>query len=270
MQLDQTRIAIRERSFPAILDLGLHVTRANFGPLLFWLAIGATPFLLADYALLYYYPEPQQPNEWTGYFLLLAMLIVWQLPLATAPVTLYLGRAMFAQHTSVRKLLADLAHALPQLFWYQLVLRGLLTPWCIPWFYLFVSRPFLNEVILLERTPFRRRPAAPMSTGRRTSALHAAMQGELFARWLLALLFGAALLASAYLSVVELRDVLLGAGTWGWRGTTLALPLVLWLVIGYFTVVRFLAYLDLRIRREGWEVELLMRAEAARLSKQWT
>jgi hypothetical protein len=30
---------------------------------------------------------------------------------------------------------------------------------------------------------------------------------------------------------------------------------------GYLTVVRFLAYLDLRIRREGWEAELMMRAE---------
>jgi hypothetical protein len=29
--------------------------------------------------------------------------------------------------------------------------------------------------------------------------------------------------------------------------------------------VRFLSYLDLRIRHEGWEVELLMRAEGLRL-----
>ena len=33
-------------------------------------------------------------------------------------------------------------------------------------------------------------------------------------------------------------------------------------------VVRFLSYLDLRIRHEGWEVELLMRAEALRLATQ--
>ncbi len=43
-----------------------------------------------------------------------------------------------------------------------------------------------------------------------------------------------------------------------------------WLVVGYLTVVRFLAYLDLRIRREGWEVELMMRNEAARLTRQLT
>jgi hypothetical protein len=41
-----------------------------------------------------------------------------------------------------------------------------------------------------------------------------------------------------------------------------------WLVIAYFTVVRFLSYLDQRIRAEGWEVELLLRAERARLESQ--
>jgi hypothetical protein len=44
-------------------------------------------------------------------------------------------------------------------------------------------------------------------------------------------------------------------------------PLVLWTVAGFFAVVRFLAYVDLRIRREGWEVELMMRAERDRLMR---
>ena len=104
-----------------------------------------------------------------------------------------------------------------------------------------------------------------MSTGRRTRALHAGMQAEIFARWVMALAFGGVLFASLFLSLIVLHDSLLG-GRWSWQATFFVVPLVLWLVIGYFTVVRFLAYLDLRIRREGWEVELLMRAEAARLS----
>ena len=44
---------------------------------------------------------------------------------------------------------------------------------------------------------------------------------------------------------------------------------VLWLVLGGFAVVRYLSYLDLRIRREGWEVELLVRAEEARQKRRW-
>ena len=43
-------------------------------------------------------------------------------------------------------------------------------------------------------------------------------------------------------------------------------PLALWIVVMFMTVLRFLCYLDLRIRQEGWEVELLLRAEAAKLA----
>ncbi|HEV3005055.1 MAG TPA: hypothetical protein VGX78_11370, partial [Pirellulales bacterium] len=49
---------------------------------------------------------------------------------------------------------------------------------------------------------------------------------------------------------------------------TVHLQVAVWIVIGYFAVVRYLSYLDLRIRTEGWEVELTMRAEAARLARQ--
>ena len=44
-------------------------------------------------------------------------------------------------------------------------------------------------------------------------------------------------------------------------------PLSLWLVAGFLAVVRFLSYLDIRIRQEGWAVELRIRAEATRLNK---
>ena len=47
-------------------------------------------------------------------------------------------------------------------------------------------------------------------------------------------------------------------------------PLAMWVVAGYLSVVRFLFYLDLRIRHEGWEVELRLRAEAARQAAKLT
>jgi hypothetical protein len=43
---------------------------------------------------------------------------------------------------------------------------------------------------------------------------------------------------------------------------TVILP---WPIIIYLTVVRFLAYIDLRTRREGWEIELDLRRAARRL-----
>src|SRR5204863_7365315 len=50
-----------------------------------------------------------------------------------------------------------------------------------------------------------------------------------------------------------------------WFKLQVMYPTCLWLVVTFLAVVRFLSYLDLRIRHEGWEVELLMRAEALRL-----
>jgi hypothetical protein len=51
-----------------------------------------------------------------------------------------------------------------------------------------------------------------------------------------------------------------------WFKLQIVYPLCLWLIVVFLAVVRFLSYLDLRIRHEGWEVELLMRAEALRLT----
>ena len=52
---------------------------------------------------------------------------------------------------------------------------------------------------------------------------------------------------------------------WGWMMLHVGIPACMWVVSGYFSVVRFLSYLDLRIRREGWEVELVVRAAAAQI-----
>ena len=55
---------------------------------------------------------------------------------------------------------------------------------------------------------------------------------------------------------------------WHWNHfmVVIAIPTAMWLVATYIAVVRFLSYLDLRIRNEGWEVELRLRAEAGRLA----
>jgi hypothetical protein len=125
-------------------------------------------------------------------------------------------------------------------------------------------------VILLERNPLWRGRPSRLTTYRRVRALHGGYFGDLLARWLAAAAVGVLLFVSLWLSIWAGVGVLLDE--WQWQAATYAIyyPLALWLVVGYLTVVRFLAYLDLRIRREGWEVELMIRAEAARLVRQWT
>ena len=65
-----------------------------------------------------------------------------------------------------------------------------------------------------------------------------------------------------------LKGIFLDDWTIGVGMFVIGAPLSMWITAGFLTVVRFLAYLDLRIRHEGWEVELRMRAEGSRLTGQ--
>jgi hypothetical protein len=270
MQLDRTHIAIRERPLPVIMDLALRVIAGHFGPLMLGWAAGVLPMVAINVWLLGKLPSVEEPDAFFAYLFFLTLLVTWQMPLATAGVTLYLGQALFQERPQVGRMLGDLGRAAPQLVLYQVLLRALIVPWLISWLFLFVSRAYLNEIILLERTPLRAHGNGPINTSRRAWALHSGMWGDLLARWVFTGLYGLILGISLLLSLSWLGQHLLSDSPDNSLAGTLLVHLVPWLVIGYVSVVRFLCYLDLRIRREGWEVELLMRAEAARRAKSWT
>jgi hypothetical protein len=269
MQLDENRIVIRERSYLEILDLSLRVIRSCAGRLAAAFALGVVPVMLFNAWLTAGAVGSGVQEEMpSGYMYGMFLLVLLEAPLATAPLTLFLGQSLFSDRFQGKKLARDFAGSLPQLLLYQVLLRALLIPLHITWLLLFVAWPYLNEVILLERNPLQRGRANRVTTNRRMTAMHAGSSGDLFARWIIAVLVGAMLFLSVWFSIWCLAGVL--AGDWEWDGIvyTLYYPLALWLVVGFFAVVRFLGYLDLRIRREGWEVELMMRAEASRLERQ--
>jgi len=261
LQLDKTRIAVRERLYLDILDLALRVIRAYAWPLLRALAAGIVPmmllnrWLLADFVALDF--ELGFPAQYLFYMLLLILL---EAPLATAPATLYLGKAVFAERPKAGEIAREFRQSLPQLLVYQTLLRL----WHLRWSY-------LNEVILLDRNPMRRKTPAGESTLSRSRVLHRDEGGDLVARGLAGVIVGGLLFTSIWLSIFLARMMLLGEWEWVFDRSmyTLHYPLALWIVVAYFTVVRFLSYLDLRIRREGWEVELWLRAERARLARRW-
>lgn len=267
MQLDQTHITIRERGFLEILDLSLQVLRSHWWPLLGALVVGALPLALLNYWLIGHFVHEQtlwdHSNEYMYWML---VLVVWQIPLATAPMTLYLGQATFSQQTQAKHLARDFFGSLPQMIVLQGLLRGMMIPIFVTLLLPYVQWPYLNEIILLERNPlFGKR--GRLTTMRRSKSLHGKTGGELFRRWFTSALAAAALCLSVggalYFFVGHLRgDRLLSTTSW-----LVCYPLALWLVAGYFAIVRFLAYLDLRIRREGWEVELSLRAEAQRMAE---
>jgi hypothetical protein len=256
LQLDKHRIAIRERDYGEVLDLALCVIRVYARPLLAALALGIAPLFAFNTWLLWDYRRMNFPFDFPALHMFYTFLLVYlEIPLATAPATLYLGEAVFSDKPDRRAVCGCLWKAIPQLVVYQFLLRPLSA-----------FKPFLNEIILLERNPMRSKGSNGMSTARRSRVLHRNEGADLFAQGFFATMIGGLLAASIWNSIYAGRAFLVNRWEFDTPMYTTYFQVTLWLVIGYFCVVRFLNYLNLRIRHEGWDVELAMRAELARLT----
>jgi len=293
VQLDRTRIAIRERGLLEILDLSLQVVRAYARPLCLACMAGALPFALLNEWLIGWMTD--HPNVWLArgrYFWVMTLLVFIEAPLAVVPITLYLGDAMFLQQTSAWRIATGCWKLLPRLLLCQGVLRGVLPALFLVWtvgkygefsasevflsmlaFYVVVIRavrPYLNEIVLLERNPLGagRGGTKTLTIARRSAALHNPNAGDLLGRWVGSFALAVLLTMAFVYTCWFMWGTFLNDWDWGPVMVHVCVPLSMWLVAGYFGVVRFLSYLDLRIRREGWEVELRVRAEAARLAGQ--
>src|SRR5262249_55537137 len=134
---------------------------------------------------------------------------------------------------------------------------------------------FLNEVILLERGQGER---STQSVYRRCEQLIADRGGDLLLQCLLHLLFLGMFVVAFRWGVESALDVLLGQSSWDrsdpetYAETMLAwffdlkswsFQLAIWIAVAFFGIVRFLTYIDQRIRMEGWEVELRLRSVGA-------
>jgi hypothetical protein len=274
MRFDKTWIAIRERSFGDILDLAARVARVHGGRLLLLWALGVAPAMALNHWILSELIDRNQLQSDDYYAILatvaiLALLVIVEAPLATALVTVFLGQAMFIEQPSARTIAGATARSLGQLVLLQVVVRGALivSVWAaiVP----FVLWPYLNEIILLEGNRLWSRRQGRPTTMRRSWALHSRARGELMGRWVATMALAAVLTASLGLSIWLVRLLLAANMEFGDLTLyTLDLQAAMWLVAGYLTVARFLSYLDLRIRDEGWEIELKLRAEGDRLWRQ--
>ena len=137
-------------------------------------------------------------------------------------------------------------------------------------FWLTSRLAFANEVILLERGKWWKilGRGGDLASGR---------AGELFLLGLFQFFFTYLFATMFYLGDLPDRP---GDGRRGddlGRARRLAVRpagcsrLPIWLVTAFFAVARFLAYIDQRIRLEGWEVELRLRAvgEAMQEARRW-
>lgn len=296
MQLDRTHIVIRSRALSEIGDLAMILIRNYPVASIFGFIAGMLPWLLLNLLLIGWIPiaqfnlgiyDDEMESELSRYLLLMVTLVILQAPIAGVLTTSLIGRAVFEDGVTWRSALIDLRKMFWRLFWVLGVVRGpiplmilIASNWgqemapireiVFPIACLFAvgfqrgRRPFLPEILLLERCPLRAKMAGVITVGRRAAALHGPLTGELIGRFITVSLMLTVLSLAAFQTMLSVRGVLLGQWDWGPIVYLVFIPISLWFAAALSTLIRFLSYLDTRIRLEGWEVDLAVRAETQR------
>jgi hypothetical protein len=245
---ERTLVLIRERTYLEVLDLALLVIRT--WPITLGLAAvaGIAPFAALNAWLL---DRPRaSPIGLIG-------LVTLEVPWATAPLTIVLGGLMFGTRPSALAVLGTLVRSILPMFAYQFLFRGFLM--ISFFFYVFVPvrLAFLDEIILLERGRW-------WQNVRRSATLCRERDGKLIAQWFAQLIFGLLFILTFWAGTGALGEVLLTSETtweadWPDFVGSVRIQVGLWLAVAFFGVARFFAYIDQRIRLEGWEVERRLR-----------
>ena len=261
MAIDRTLIQIRERGFFDLLELAMVVVRSRPRSLGLAALAGVLPWAVLNAAIL-----PEGADAIGPWILLLAFEAPW----ATAPLTVVLGGIMFGDRPSASRVAITLLRSLPAMIVYQGLLRAVLLGFLFTAPLVPAKLAFLNEVILLERGRFR-------STAGRSWRLCGDRGGDLFFQWLAFVGFGLGFVVAFRWAAEEAVKQLFGSGApdanftfgsetlleslghWAFDLHGWSAHLAIWLVVSFGGVVRFLTYIDRRIRLEGWEVELRLR-----------
>ena len=296
MQLDRTHVVIRLRSLSEIGDLAMVMIRRYPTALLIGFLFGALPWCLANALLLSWIPiqesgygldDPEAATELARYCCWMVVLVILQTPAAGVLTTLYLGQAVFEHRPTWGSVTSEAKRQFGRWF-YALAIRRLAIPAMVvvglrygqpahPFFdavlpiMLLISvslirgaRPFLPEIMLLEQCPLRAKSDNVITVAKRSKSLHKPMSSELSGRFLAVGFILCWVFLSVLYSLVWVRGIVLGQWSWGLFTLLVMFPVALWVVAGLSVLIRLLSYLDTRIRLEGWEVELAVRAEAMR------
>ena len=249
MAYDRTLIQIRERSFLDLLDLAVVVLRRNALPIGLAAAVGVLPFALLNFWLT---SDPEFP------FYVYPLVLLLEVPWATAPMTVVLGGLMFGEQPGPRQVFRTLLRGLPAMILYQGIIRALLMLSVVLYPLVPTRLAFMDEVILLERGKVR-------SAVKRCSNLSADRGADYFGQWLAQLLFGGLFVACFWFGTGTIVDTLFEREI-AWDDffqveyTGFRFQLAIWIAVTFFGVARFLAYIDQRIRLEGWEIKLRLQS----------
>ncbi len=297
MQLDHTHVVIRVRTLSEIGDLAMVMIRRYPASLLIGFAAGASVWAIANVLLLGWIPiheagygldDEEAVGEIFRYLAWMTLLVIAQAPSAGVLTTLYLGQAVFEHRPTWASVFREAKRQFGRWFWIlgcrRLAVPAMIVPavrwgepasafWdvIVPIALLLTitvmrsGRPFLPEILLLEQCPIRGDSESVITMSRRSKSLHAPMSSDLGGRFMAIAFVLLGLLLSVLYTLMWFRGI--AFGQWNFLDLPVLLvlfPLALWIVAGVSVMVRLLSYLDTRIRLEGWEVELAIRAEAMR------
>ncbi len=301
MQLDRTEVSIRQRPALELLDLSLLVLRRHFWPVVQASAILGIPFLVVNgLSVAWIFGESamwatvQLDDQMTALrfrnAMHLAVLYTLEFPLVSLPCTLMLGNLLFYQELKIRDLLSRMLPIAFRCIFVLGILRvglaGLLVEpfvdrnssfdpfteffllMCGTGLVLLVRGcvPFAPEILALELCPLRTTKPGEVTYRTRSKRLHGMLTSENFSRTILVAICSVLLFVMIMGTQIWLIGISTGDWQWGSWYDYVGIPIALWLVGMFVSVFRFLSYLDCRIRLEGWEIELRLKAEAARLA----
>lgn len=286
MDLANTNIEIRERSLSQRVDLALRFVATRALGVGLYAAIGVIPAMALN-AMLVWLLDPFQTwsaLDWQVPWVLIMYLTWVESPLVMAPLVVFLGAALFRQPMTWRSALADVArkfcsqiyvHGIVRchLFWVALVLLAYVNQSDVGFYTLVIFgvlfgsifwflRPYVDQIIYLERLPLMFKKEHPMTVGQRSSILHSADSGTTMMESFINVLLSAIVFYATYgLCLWAYYWITFNTVTQDWFAASI-FAFAWWNTMVVATVLRFLGYLDARIRSEGWELDLRVRREA--------
>lgn len=255
MNLLDLRLPLRRRRLDEIFDLALIVLRIN-GWRYARIALPlCAAFLALNYALLRALEAEAVVKNIAAVLLLLVESSILQLFLVAVN-----GRIVFEEKPRFRDVLADVKSTavryLLQASFLNTILYTVFLILVIPPAYALFMQFFLGEVLVLERLKGR-------TLRKRAQALARGNWDRIAAYYLFSIFFFLCAAAAAVYTFSALHEIL---GPWAARHlgepafepSGLVFMLTFFPAMVYFTLARFLLYLDLRIANEGWDIELLL------------
>ena len=270
MNPENTYIVIRKRNVGEVMNLAFRIVARHLAGIL-CAGVLALPFCVLPWCVYYgvvmvrpewaasLFNEFEYGEAWWGLLGIMALTVIVLEPLVTAPVTLLLGQLVFGGGADWKRLRREFLESLPQIFYYRYL-----------WFFTTFRWAFCSEVILLERNPW----LASEDSGKRTTSQRCRdiywRDYESIYRLFASYTWVAVLSVSVFAGIMMLHSVI--TGTAGGDGFMVMmclfyLPWMLWAGVFYQCVIRFLGYLDFRIRSEGWDIDLKIREECVKMDR---